>query len=281
MSDKWVLITGCSSGIGYSAAHLLKNRGYFPIATARNWQDVERLKSEGLHSLQLDLDDSNSIQTAVSQCKQLCEGKLFALFNNGAYGQTGAVEDLTRDVMRAQFETNVFGTMELTNAVIPMMRKQQDARIVFNSSVLAFIAQPFRGAYNASKFAVEGFADTLRIELRNTNIQISLIQPGAIRSKFRENALKHFEANIDIDNSVFRDLYINVINRLKTQGAAVPFTLGPEAVVDCLIQCLEKPRPKHRYTVTLPTKVLAILKKCTNSRFMDYVVANFASDKIR
>lgn len=278
MSDKTVLITGCSSGIGYSAAQILQKRGYKVIASARQRKDVDRLRDEGFEAIYLDLDLSHSIHQAVEEVKHISNGQLFALFNNGAYGQTGAVEDLKRTVLQAQFETNVFGTIELTNAVIPMLRKQNDARIVFNSSILGFIALPFRGAYNASKYAIEGFADTLRLELRSSNIKVSLIQPGAIHSKFRENAIKHFENNVDVKNSVHRKHYESVIGRLKKEGAAVPFTLGPEAVVDCLIHSLEKRRPKNRYRITLPTKVFAVLKRLISSRSLDTLIAKVASD---
>ena len=162
-SSKTILITGCSTGIGYSAAVLLKNRGHHVIATARKSADVARLKQEGFTALQLDLADSQSIQLAVNQALDLTGGTLDALFNNGAFGQPGAVEDLTRDVLKYQFETNLFGTHELTNLLIPVMRKQGHGRIIYNSSVLGLVAMRFRGAYNASKFALEGLADTLRL----------------------------------------------------------------------------------------------------------------------
>ena len=164
---KNVFITGCSTGIGYTTAIELKKRGPRVICSARKPADVLRLKDEGFETLQLDLADSNSIQQAVKQLIELTDGKIDALFNNGAFGQPGAVEDLTRDVLREQFETNVFGTHELTNLIIPVMRKQGHGRIIYNSSVLGFVALSYRGAYNASKFALEGLADTLRLELHD------------------------------------------------------------------------------------------------------------------
>ena len=167
---KTILITGCSTGIGYCVAHGLQQRGYRVFATARREESVKALQDEGLESLQLDLDDSDSIKKAVIEILHRTGGELYALFNNGAYAIPGAVEDLSRDAMRAQFETNFFGWLELTNLILPVMRKQGFGRIIQNSSVLGFVALPFRGAYNATKYAVEGLSDTLRLELKNTDI---------------------------------------------------------------------------------------------------------------
>ena len=239
-----ILITGCSSGIGRHCARALKERGWRVFASARRWEDVERLRAEGLEALHLDLTDSASIMAAVEVVLGATGGTLDALFNNGAYGQPGAVEDLPRAVLREQFETNLFGTHELTCAVLPAMRRQGHGRIVHNSSVLGLVAMPFRGAYNASKFALEGLADTQRLELRGTGIHISLIEPGPILSRFRVNALERFRANIDMEVSVHRDAYRRMLARLEREGAAVPFTRGPEAVERRLVHALESRRPR-------------------------------------
>ena len=175
-----ILITGCSSGIGHAAAHALAARGWRVFATARAEADVERLREEGLEALALDLADSASIEAAVEEVRERTGGRLTALFNNGAYGQPGAVEDLSRAVLREQLETNLLGTHELTTRVLPMMRAQGHGRIVQNSSVLGLAALPYRGAYVCSKFALEGLTDTLRQELTGSGIHISLIQPGPI-----------------------------------------------------------------------------------------------------
>ncbi len=185
-----ILITGCSSGIGYRTAVILKERGYRVIASARKPADVTRLSNEGFEVIQLDLADSDSIKNAVSQLIAMTDGKLDGLFNNAAFGQPGAVEDLSRDVLRQQFETNLFGTHELTNLIIPLMREQGKGRIIYNSSVLGFIAMTYRGAYNASKFALEGPVDTLRLELYGTHIYLSLIELGPISSDFRKKCLR-------------------------------------------------------------------------------------------
>jgi len=278
-SQKTILITGCSTGIGYCAALGLHQRGYRVFATARNRADVERLQQLGLESLQLDLQDSQSIQQAVSTILEKTNGTLFALFNNGAYGQPGAVEDLSRDALREQFETNLFGWLELTNLIIPVMRKQGYGRIIQNSSVLGLIALPYRGAYNASKFAIEGLTDTLRLELRNTNIQVCLVEPGPIESRFRANAYLQFKKFINADASPHRETYQAMENRLNKIGPAAPFTLPPEAVLDKLIHALESRRPKIRYYVTLPTYFFALLKRLLSARLLDKVLARVSNDE--
>ncbi|MBF0585244.1 MAG: SDR family NAD(P)-dependent oxidoreductase, partial [Magnetococcales bacterium] len=187
-----ILITGCSSGIGQCVAHGLKQRGYRVFATARQLKDVERLQQDGFETCQLDLDDSDSIRNAVEWVLTQTGGTLYALFNNGAYGQPGAVEDISRAALRAQFETNLFGTHELTSLLLPVMRRQGYGRVLQNSSVLGFVALPYRGAYVASKFALEGLTDTLRLEWRNSGIHFSLIEPGPIQTAFRQNATRAF-----------------------------------------------------------------------------------------
>ena len=270
IQGKAVLITGCSSGIGKAAAFGLQNRGYQVIASCRHKKDVETLLSEGIkHCVQLDLNNSQSIKEGLSQCLDLCDGKLYALFNNGAYGLPGALEDVSRKALREQFETNVFGTHELTSMALPTLIQQPSARIVQNSSILGFVAMPNRGAYNASKFALEGLTDTLRLELSDTKVKVSLIEPGPIVSEFRQNALAKFEAEIDIQNSRHKVMYEAAVSRLKSVGPTMKFTLPPEAVVNKLVHALESPRPKIRYRVTTPTYVMAYLKRLLSSRALD------------
>lgn len=272
-----ILITGCSSGIGYCVAHALHRKGYRVFATARRQESVNDLLSEGLESLRLDLTDSNSIQIAFEEIMQRTDGNLYALFNNDAFGLTGAVEDLNRDALRAQFETNVFGWQELTNLALPVMRRQGFGRIIQNSSVLGFVSLPFRGAYNATKYAIEGLSDTLRLELKDTNIHVSLIEPGPIASQFRVNALKALEKYIDIDNSFHREKYRGVLKRLTKKGPAVPFTLPPEAVLKRVIHALEASNPKPRYYVTFPTYLFGYLKRILSTRMLDILLAKAGS----
>ena len=268
-AEKTILITGCSSGIGYCVASGLQQRGYRVFATARRAESVKQLNAEGFESLQLDLDDSQSIKQAVDEVLRRTDGRLYAVFNNGAFGLPGAVEDLSRDAIRAQFETNIFGWLELTNLLLPVMRKQGYGRIIKNSSVLGFVAMPFRGAYNSSKFAIEGLSDTLRLELKDTNIHVSLVEPGPILSRFRANALVALQQHIDIENSVHKERYQQVLERLNKEGPAVPFTLPPEAVLKKVIHALESRKPKARYYVTVPTYLFGYLKRVLPTRTLD------------
>lgn len=276
---KTILITGCSSGIGYHVARGLDARGYRVFATARKITDVERLTQEGLESIQLDLNDSESIRSAVAEILNRTEGRLDAIFNNGAYGQPGAVEDLSRDTLRQQFETNVFGWLELTNLIIPVMRKQQYGRIIKNSSVLGLVSLPFRGAYNSSKYAIEGLTDTLRLELQGTGIYVSLIEPGPIESNFRKNALAAFEQNINAQKSVFRETYVRMIARLNKTGPAAPFTLPATAVLDKVIHALESNNPKPRYYVTVPTYLFGYLRRFISTRWQDKILLRISRDE--
>ena len=271
-SHKSVLITGCSSGIGYCAARGLRDRGYRVFATARRPKDVQRLADEGFESLLLDLDRSETIASALAELLDRTDGRLYGLFNNGAYGQPGAVEDLETDVLRAQFETNLFGWHELTRRIIPLMRRQGEGRIIQNSSVLGFVALTYRGAYNASKYALEGLSDTLRLELHGSGVYVSLIEPGPIESRFRANAYEKWRQNIDPEQSCHQGAYRAMAERLQKQGPAVPFTLPPEAVLKRVIHALESPRPKPRYYVTFPTYLFGTLKRLLPARTLDRIL---------
>ena len=277
-SNNSILITGCSSGVGLDCATRLKAKGYRVFACARKADDVDRLKKTGFESLQLDLDDSISIKNAMIRLLDKTDGQLYALFNNAAFGLPGAVEDLSRQALRQQFETNLFGTMELTNLVIPVMRKQGYGRIIQNSSILGFAAMPYRGAYNASKFALEGITDTLRQELSGSNIHISLIEPGPILSDFRKNAFKAFNQYIEPDKSHHQSSYKSMLSRLEKEGPAAPFTLGPEAVYEKLLHALESRRPSARYYVTTPTYIMGYLKRFLSTRAMDWVLKKAGGD---
>lgn len=268
-ADRSVLITGCSSGIGECVAIGLKARGYRVFATARKEVDVKRLAQSGFESVKLDLRDAESMADALEMVLDRTDGKLFALFNNGAYGQPGAVEDIPTDALRAQFETNFFGWHELTRRVLPVMRAQGYGRIIQNSSVLGFVALKWRGAYVASKFALEGLTDTLRIELAHTDIHVSLVEPGPIESRFRENAYAAFKENIDVQTSPFRDDYRRVEARLASEEDNQPFTLPGEAVLAKVVHALESRRPRPRYYVTLPTHAFGFLRRVLSTRLLD------------
>ena len=272
MNDKAVLITGCSSGIGLCCAAGLQARGYRVFATARKSEDVERLKAQGFEAYRLDIADGSSIRDGIGQVLEATEGKLYGLFNNAGFGQPGAVEDLSREVLCEQFETNVFGTLELTNLVLPVMRRQEAGRIIINSSVLGFAAMPYRGAYNASKYALEGLADTLRLELAGSGVHVSLVEPGPIRSRFRDNAYTLYLKNIKPEASVHRHQYQKMEARLLKEGPATPFTQGPEAVLERVVHALEAKRPKARYYVTFPSYLFGYLKRLLPTTWLDEVL---------
>ena len=267
-----VLITGCSSGIGECVALGLHARGYRVFASVRNAEDCAAFQQAGIESLVLDYADSASIRSAVEQVLEQTGGRLYALFNNGAYGQPGACEDLSREAIRQQFETNVFGWIELTNLLIPVMRAQGYGRIIQNSSILGFVALSMRGAYNASKFAIEGFSDTLRLELAGTDIHVSLIEPGPVESRFRANAYRAFQQHIKVENSVHRERYAKMIQGFEKSGNVQPFTLPPEAVLKRVVHALESRQPKIRYPVTFPTYLFAWLKRVLSNRMLDRIL---------
>ena len=274
MTERSILITGCSSGIGLDAARGLKARGWRVFATCRQEADCERLRSEGLESFRLDYADEASIVEAVAETLRRTGGTLDALYNNGAFACPGAVEDLPRGALREIFETNLFGYHDLTRRLIPVMRAQGHGRIVNCSSVLGLVGATWRGAYVATKFAMEGLSDVLRIEMRGTGIDIILIEPGPIATKIRENAVPHFEQWIDWENSARREQYVSLRGRLygvKTKKDA--FELGPEAVTAKLIRALEDSRPKPRYYVTTPTYLMGFLRRLLPTRALDWLIA--------
>ncbi|WP_417604350.1 SDR family oxidoreductase [Oceanimonas baumannii] len=264
-----VLVTGCSTGIGYAAAHYLKQHGFDVVASARNAQDVTRLRREGLKAVQLDLAEDTSIEQGLEQALSMTGGQLYGLFNNGAYGQPGALEDLPTQALREQFNTNLFGTHHLTRLVLPLMLKAGEGRIIQNSSVLGLVAMKYRGAYNASKFALEGYTDTLRLELTNTNVHASLLEPGPIETRFRANARAAFLRHIHMDQSRHQADYQHTLARLEKPGPSSRYSLPAEACLPPLLHALTSPAPKARYPVTRPTKMLGWLRRVLSTQALD------------
>ncbi len=274
MTQRSILITGCSSGIGLDAARTLHARGWRVFATCRQEVDCDRLRVEGLESFRLDYADEANIAAAVAEVVARTGGTLDALFNNGAFACPGAVEDLPRGALREIFETNLFGYHDLTRRVIPLMRAQGHGRIINCSSVLGLVGATWRGAYVATKFAMEGLTDVMRIEMRGTGIEAILIEPGPIATKIRENAVSHFEQWIDWENSARRDQYVSLRGRLYgTKTKKDTFELGPEAVTVKLIHALEARRPKARYYVTTPTYLMGFLRRILPTRALDWLIA--------
>lgn len=270
-----ILITGCSTGIGLDAARTLAARGWRVFAACRKPEDCARLQAEGFESPQLDYADPTSIAAALDQVLKATGGRLDALFNNGAFATPGAVEDLPTEALREIFEANVFGWHDLTRRVIPVMRAQGHGRIVQCSSVLGFAALPWRGAYVASKFALEGLTHTLRIEMRDTPIRVVLIEPGPITSRFRHNARAQFARWIDWQASPRADQYrATLIPRLEAAGKGPDrFELPAAAVTAQLIRALDSPRPRPRYFVTTPSFAMAALTRLLPTRWVDAIAA--------
>lgn len=268
-----ILITGCSSGIGYAAAHTLKARGWRVFAACRKIEDCARLHAEGFDAPRIDYADEASVHTGLAEVLQATGGTLDAVFNNGAFAIPGAVEDMPTDALRAIFEANFFGWHTLTRAVIPVMRTQGHGRIVQCSSVLGLIAMQWRGAYNATKFALEGLTDTLRMEMADTNIHIVLIEPGPITSAFRANSALQFERWIDWRSSVRAHQYeADLRPRLYDSVNKTKLELGPDAVVAKLVHALESPRPHARYYVTLPTYFSGMMRRLLPTRALDWML---------
>lgn len=273
MTTRSVLISGCSSGIGLAIARGLRARGWRVFATARKPADVATLAAEGFESLRLDVDSSDSIRAAVEEVLRRTDGRLDALINNAGFGLPGAVEDLPRAGLRAQFETNVFGGQELIRLLLPVFRAQNRGRIVQMSSMLGYVALAYRGAYCASKYALEGLTDALRLELRGTDIYVTIVEPGPIAARFRDNAYAAFKTYIDKDRSAHRTQYEAMIGRLEGRRGPLPFTLPPEAVLDKVVQALEARKPRRRYPVTFPSHVFTWLRRLLPGRALDAVLA--------
>lgn len=273
MALKSILITGCSSGIGLDAAVTLRDRGWRVFASCRRQSDCDRLIAQGFESPRIDYSVGSTIQSGLREVLDATGGTLDALFNNGAYAIPGAVEDLPTDALRAIFEANFFGWHELTKQVTPVMRAQGSGRIVQNSSILGFIPYSWRGAYVSTKFALEGLSDVMRIEMRGTGIHISVIEPGPITSRIRQNAIPHFERWIDAENSPRARLYETLRKRLYESSGPDPFELPAAAVSKKLIHAIESPRPKPRYYVTTPTYAFGFLKRILPTRTLDWIIS--------
>lgn len=266
---KSVLITGCSTGIGYETAIYLKSKGYQVFATAREEKDVKQLEELGLNSFLLDVTSSLNINEVLEQILQITNGTLDVVFNNAGYGQPGAVEDLRTEVLKEQFETNVFGLHEVTIAVLKIMKAQGYGKIIQHSSVLGLVSLKLRGAYNASKYAIEGLTDTLRLELLNTNIDVTLLNTGPVTSDFRKNAIIKLKQNVDIDNSRFKKSYIKSIDAKKSD---VPFNLEAIDVAKIVEKIIVSKKVNPRYYITKATYILGFCKRILSTNLLDKIL---------
>lgn len=271
MAGKSILITGCSSGIGLDAARALQARGWQVFASCRKAEDCDRLKAEGLASPRLDVDDPASIREALAEVLEATGGRLDALFNNAAFGLPGALEDVSREALEAIFSTNLFGLHDLTREVIPVMRRQGAGRIVNCSSGLGLVGIKWRGPYVGTKFALEGMTDVLRLEMRGTGVEVSLIEPGPITTEFRVNSAKQFERWIDWEASARKDEYVGLRARIYNTTARSPGELPASAVTRKLIHAVESRRPSPRYYVTLPTWFAGLTRRVLTTRAIDWL----------
>lgn len=280
MTQKSILITGASSGIGYDSVLRMRALGWRVFAAVRQESDRSRLAAEGLETVLMDLDDENSVSAAFAAVLAQTGGTLDGVFCNAGYGQMGAVEDVSRAALRAQFETNVFGTWQCVAEAMKIFRKQGHGRLLVNSSILGFAAMPMRGAYNSSKFALEGMCDTLRHEVHGTEIYVSLVEPGPVTSRFSEHALNKFKQNIDIENSVHRVAYQNHLARLAGQTKPTPFTVSAAACAEICARAFTDAVPKPRYRVTVPTQLFWWLRKFLPTSVLDVLKRRaFAAEK--
>lgn len=271
--ERSILITGCSTGIGLVAARTLKTRGWRVLATARRPADLERLEREhGLEALALELKDEGSIARCAEEALRRTDGKLYAVYNNAAYGVIGAMEDIPASVLREQLEVNVVSANELTRRIVPAMRRAGRGRIVMCSSVLGFVSGPYRGAYSASKFALEALSDSLRVELRPAGIHVSLLEPGPIESHFLATTVSTFTSKVETERSAHKEAYARRLTSMQS-GKGSPFKLGPDAVVAKLVHALEAPRPRARYRIGIMTKGAYLLKRLLPDALLDRVVA--------
>lgn len=270
--QKSILITGCSSGIGYETAHYLHNHGYRVFASVRKEEDRVRLEQEGLTTYLLDVTQPETITATLKAILEQTGGTLDAVFNNAGYGQPGAVEDIPTKVLKEQFETNLFGLHEVTRQVIPIMRAQGYGRIMQHSSVLGLISLRFRGAYNASKYAIEGLCDTLRLELANEDIHVITINTGPVHSDFRKNATKKYYEHIANKPSVFEEEYQKELLPYEGKKKKDPFTRNADVVISNILHALEAKRPKPRYYNTSATHLLGAFKRLLPTRLLDRIL---------
>ena len=273
MSGKVILITGCSSGIGLDAARSLRARGWRVFASCRREADCARLREEGFESPRIDYEDEASIAGGLAEVLGATGGRLDALFNNGAYAIPGPVEDIPTEALRTIFQANLIGWHDLTRRVIPVMRAQGYGRIVQCSSVLGLVAMKWRGAYVATKFALEGLSDAMRLELAGTGIGVVIIDPGPIDTPFRQNAIKQFEKWVDWEHSERAEEYRESLLELLYKGGSKGPQWPAAAVTNKLIHAVESPRPKARYYVTTPTHVMGALRRVLPTRALDWLIA--------
>jgi short-subunit dehydrogenase len=268
-----IVITGCSTGIGFATANYLKAKGVKVYPTARKREDVERLRALGFEeAMLLDVREASHITHVIERVMEQ-DGRIDVWFNNAGFGQAGALEDIPTKALRAQFETNVMGLHEASRQLIPLMRAQGGGKIIQHSSVLGIVSLFGRGAYNASKYAVEGLSDTLRLELKGSGVFVSLLNTGPIESDFSKNAVAKLKENVDIEHSYFKEAYDK---SLKGINKKVPFKEGANSVAEVVYAIMRSPKPKPRYYITKATYLLGYLKRILSTTLLDKILLKVA-----
>jgi NAD(P)-dependent dehydrogenase (short-subunit alcohol dehydrogenase family) len=247
--SKAVLITGCSSGIGWATAKRLSEVGWRVYATARNVEKVAPLQESGCRLLPLDVTDEDSMASAVEEVERE-EGVVGALVNNAGYSQSGAVEAVPMEKVRAQFETNVFGLVRMCQLVLPRMRKQGYGRIVNVSSMGGKLTFPGAGYYHASKHAVEAISDALRFEVEGFGVKVSVIEPGLIRTGFANAAVGSMDGQEEGPYAGFDEAVARATTENYEQGPISRLAGEPEAVAEAIEHALSARSPRSRYAVT-------------------------------
>lgn len=273
MTAKSILITGCSSGIGLDTARTLKALGWQVYASCRAAEDCEKRAAEGFSAPQLDYQDANSIARCAKDVLEETDTALDAVFHNGAYALPGPLEDIPADGMRAQFEANFLGWHDLNRHLIPAMRNRGQGRILFNSSVLGLVGMKYRGAYVATKFALEGYSDVLRLEMSGTGIDVVLIEPGPIETDFRKNAIRQFDQWVDWKSSVRRKQYEDSLLEMLRKGGSSRVQWPASDVTKAVVKALHAKKPKARYGVTTPTHAMGIARRLLPTRALDWVLS--------
>ncbi|MEA2310031.1 MAG: hypothetical protein QOG86_1999 [Thermoleophilaceae bacterium] len=268
-ASKAVLITGCSTGIGRATAERLAGKGFTVYATARRPDSIADLAEKGCKTLALDVTDEESMAAAVKTV-EAAEGAVGALVNNAGYSQSGAIEDVSMDSVRRQFETNVYGLTRMCQLVLPKMREQHYGRIVNISSMGGKLVFPGGGVYHGTKHAVEAISDALRFEVRGFGIGVSIIEPGLIKTEFANAATTSIEEGTAGDGpyaSFNRQVAEKTVEAYE--GPMAKLAAGPEAVAKVIEKAITSSRPKPRYMVTAGARVLLATRRALPDRGWD------------
>ncbi len=265
-----VLITGCSSGIGRAVARHLAGRGWTVYATARQRSALADLAADGCHTLALDVTDESSMRAAVSEI-EATYGAVGVLINNAGYSQSGAVETVPLDLVRRQFETNVFGPARLTQLVLPGMRRARAGRIVNISSMGGRLVLPGGGYYHATKYAIEALSDALRFEVEGFGIHVVVIEPGLIRTAFGDAAADSVHDDRGTGGAYvhFHEEVARITRESYVKGSLAPLAGAPEDVAATVERALTAAPPRTRYTVTRSATLLLGLRRLLSDRLWD------------